>query len=168
MFFRVLLVSGTITVVEIFHAYDERRLDLFHVSGSYSGMVFGEVRHRSSGPPVQSLIVGQTCRGQRGYARNRRVVADERRIPQERIQQRVGQLGRVLGGEHENNPNERPCSLRFFNTSSDPFASRLSSSQTSIVCLPSVNQSLQCANTVFQNRYMSHEPRILSMSSGSE
>ena len=66
------------------------------------------------------------------------------------------------------NPNERPCSLRFFNTSSDPFASRLSSSQTSIVCLPSVNQSLQCANTVFQNRYMSHEPRILSMSSGSE
>lgn len=56
MFFRVLLVAGTITVVEVFHAYDERRLDLFHVSGSYSGMVFGEVRHRSSGPPVQSSL----------------------------------------------------------------------------------------------------------------
>ena len=81
---------------------------LFHVSGSYSGMVFGEVRHRSSSPPIQSLIVGQTCRGQRGYARNRRVVADERRVPQERIQQRVGQLGRVLGGEHENQSERTP------------------------------------------------------------
>ena len=47
MFFAVLLVAGTITVVEVFHAHDECRLDLFHVSGSYSGMVFGEVRHLS-------------------------------------------------------------------------------------------------------------------------
>ena len=29
MFFAVLLVAGTITVVEIFHAHDECRLDLF-------------------------------------------------------------------------------------------------------------------------------------------
>ena len=79
----------------------ECRLQLFLGSSANSRRITWKIHDRARTPTILTVIVCQTFRRHIGNTRNRRIVCDERRIADERIQHRVGQLGRILGGEHE-------------------------------------------------------------------